>query len=418
VDNPAIHAALAGKDGVTITTDPLGRQQLTAYAPLQYKNLNWAVISEIQTDEAFAAKAALTNRIRLIGLILTTVIVAIAIVVGILFATRLTRPIIKLSRAIQHIEQESDLTQRIDINSSDEIGTMAQAMNKMLEKFRHSIEQVAASTTMLATASEEMSTITQQTSQNVNRQFNEIDQIATAINEMTATVQEVARNATDAARAAEEADGQSSHGKHVVEATMESINDLSTEVGRVAEVIDRLSKDSENIGTVMDVIKGIAEQTNLLALNAAIEAARAGEQGRGFAVVADEVRTLASRTQESTVEIEGMIEQLQKGAQDAVQAMHGSRDKSTQSVNQAAAAGDALSTITNSVNAINEMNTTIASAAEEQSSVTEEINRNIEGIRQAAEQSTEGADQTTRSSEELSQLANDLQQLVAQFKTA
>jgi len=277
---------------------------------------------------------------------------------------------------------------------------------------------VAASTTLLATASEEMSAITQQTSNNVNQQFSEIDQVATAINEMTATVQEVARNATSAAQAALRANEHSTQGKRVVEATMESISDLSNELQNVANVINTLSKNSEDIGTVIDVIKGIAEQTNLLALNAAIEAARAGEQGRGFAVVADEVRTLASRTQKSTGEIETMIEQLQKAAQQAVQAVNTSRDKSQQSVDHAASAGDSLSTITQSVTEINDMNTLIASAAEEQSAVTEDINKNIVTIRVAAEQTTQGAEQTTVSSEELSKLAAELQELVVQFKTA
>ena len=235
---------------------------------------------------------------------------------------------------------------------------------------------------------------------------------------MTATVQEVARNATSAAHAALQANEHSSHGKRIVEATMESIADLSSELQNVTDVINTVSKNSEAIGAVIDVIKGVAEQTNLLALNAAIEAARAGEQGRGFAVVADEVRTLASRTQKSTGEIENMIELLQKAAQQAVTAVNTSRDKSQQSVEHAASAGDSLTTITQSVTEINDMNTLIASAAEEQSSVTEDINKNIVGIRVAAEQTTLGAEQTTVSSEELSKLAAELQDLVVQFKTA
>lgn len=417
-DNQTVDKALAGEVGAQLTTTSSGKVELIAYAPLNYKTLHWAILSSIDASEAFAAKTAMSKRINIISLILTAVMIGIAVVVGTLFATRITRPLIKASRTMRQIEQSSDLTMRIEVNSNDEIGSMATAMNHMLEKFRTSMEQVAASTTLLATASEEMSAITQQTSNNVNQQFSEIDQVATAINEMTATVQEVARNATSAAQAALRANEHSTQGKRVVEATMESISDLSNELQNVANVINTLSKNSEDIGTVIDVIKGIAEQTNLLALNAAIEAARAGEQGRGFAVVADEVRTLASRTQKSTGEIETMIEQLQKAAQQAVQAVNTSRDKSQQSVDHAASAGDSLSTITQSVTEINDMNTLIASAAEEQSAVTEDINKNIVTIRVAAEQTTQGAEQTTVSSEELSKLAAELQELVVQFKTA
>ena len=418
LDNEAVTKALAGEVGAQLISTRAGHEELIAYAPLTFKTLHWGILSSINASEALAAKSALAKRINIISLILTAIMVAIAVVVGTLFATRITKPLIKASRTMRMIEQSSDLTMRIDVNSNDEIGSMTTAMNHMLEKFRSSMEKVSASTTMLATASEEMSAITQQTSTNVNQQFSEIDQVATAINEMTATVQEVARNATSAAQAAVRANQHSTEGKRVVETTMESISDLSNELQNVTNVINTLSKNSEDIGTVIDVIKGIAEQTNLLALNAAIEAARAGEQGRGFAVVADEVRTLASRTQKSTGEIESMIEHLQKAAQQAVAAVNTSRDKSQQSVEHAASAGDSLSTITQSVTEINDMNTLIASAAEEQSAVTEDINKNIVTIRVAAEQTTQGAEQTTVSSEELSQLAAELQELVVQFKTA
>ena len=418
LDNPVIDMVLAGKSGVAMSHGLTGEATLTAYTPLTFKNLRWGVISEIDADEAFAANKALAKKIGLTGLILTLIMIVVAVVVGILFATRITKPIIRMSRTMRDIEQTSDLTQRIEVSSSDEIGSMATAMNHMLEKFRNSMDRVAASTAMLATASEEMSAVTLTTNQSVNRQFHEIDQVATAINEMTATVQEVASHATKAARAAQDANTQSSSGKQVVEATIESISDLSRDLESVSEVIDKLSKHSEGIGVVLDVIKGVAEQTNLLALNAAIEAARAGDQGRGFAVVADEVRTLASRTQQSTIEIENMIAQLQTGAHAAVSAVKSSRERSQQSVQNASTAGDALLTITHAVLEINDMNTMIASAAEEQSAVTEEINKNIESIREAAEQTTQGAGQTTSSSEELSKLAVELQQLVSQFKTA
>jgi methyl-accepting chemotaxis protein len=261
-----------------------------------------------------------------------------------------------------------------------------------------------------------MSLVMEETKRDTLQQQSETSQVVTAMNEMTATVQEVARHATEAAAAASNADHASVDGKKVVLSTMNAIEALSSEVHSAANVISQLEKDSENIGTVLDVIKGIAEQTNLLALNAAIEAARAGEQGRGFAVVADEVRTLASRTQQSTQEIQTMIENLQVGAQSAVKVMDESRAKAEDSVSQAAKAGGSLEEITHSVSQINDMNTQIATAAEEQSAVAEEINRNIVNISEIVDRTADGANQTSIASEELASLAAQLQQLVNQFK--
>jgi methyl-accepting chemotaxis protein len=278
------------------------------------------------------------------------------------------------------------------------------------------IGQVRGASDRVTAAADQMASATTGSKQGAAQQQVEITQVATAMNQMSATVQEVARNAASAADAAQQASTQANQGKGIVTEGVSAIQSLAAEVERAAEVIHKLELDSASIGKVVDVIKGIAEQTNLLALNAAIEAARAGEQGRGFAVVADEVRTLATRTQESTQEIQQMIERLQACATDAVKVMDSGRKQAHISVEKSVAAGNALGAITSSVTAISDMNTQIASAAEEQGAVAEEINRNIVNISQVADQTVAGAQQTAASSEVLSKLAVQLQDLVAKFR--
>ncbi|MES9993680.1 MAG: methyl-accepting chemotaxis protein [Candidatus Thiodiazotropha sp.] len=330
--------------------------------------------------------------------------------------------ITSISKGVDEIEQtarklsEGDLEARVVYDSKDELGHIANAFNKMADKFHDAINEVKDSVSQLAAAAEETSTVTTQTTQGINQQLTETSQVATAMNEMSATVQEVARNAVEAAEAAREADGTFHQGKQVIDKVIDAIGELAKEVEEAAGVIQQLESESMNIGSVLDVIKSIAEQTNLLALNAAIEAARAGEQGRGFAVVADEVRTLAGRTQESTQEIEEMISNLQSGANNAVKVMAEGKAMTQVGVEQAAAAGEALQTINTAVEQISNMNTQIASAAEEQSSVTEEINRSIVSINQVAEQSATGAEQTSQASDDLARLADQLKGLVARFK--
>jgi len=327
-----------------------------------------------------------------------------------------------IGRAVSALERasgqmaEGNLTVRADYQGKDELGRVANAFNRMGERFQAMVQQLSGATSQLAAAAEETSAVTEQTSSGIRQQQSETEQVATAMNEMTATVQEVAHSAASAAEAAHKADEEALAGKQVVTRTIDVIDSLASEVEKAAGVIHQLEQDSEQIGTVLDVIRGIAEQTNLLALNAAIEAARAGEQGRGFAVVADEVRTLASRTQQSTAEIQGMIEKLQNGAANAVKVMEASRTQAQAGVEQVAQAGASLDSITRAVGTINDLNAQIASAAEEQSSVAEEINRNIVNISQVADQTSQGAQQTAAASEELARLAEQLQSLVGQFR--
>jgi len=309
-----------------------------------------------------------------------------------------------------------DLTKEVSSNGNDEMARLIKALDVMRNNLHDMVADMGNSSSQLAAASEELTAVSNESKHNINIQQSEVEQAATATNEMTSTIQEVAKNAASASEAAMTASESTVEGKQVVQKTVESIGDLAEDIEKASNVIHELESHSEKIGGVLDVIKNIAEQTNLLALNAAIEAARAGEQGRGFAVVADEVRTLASRTQESTTEIESMVDQLQNGARESVAVMVTSREKATKTVEQANAAGTALHSITESVSLISDMNTQIATAAEEQSSVADEINRNITSINDLGKETSTGANETSSACEELAQLAASLQNLIDRFK--
>ncbi len=329
----------------------------------------------------------------------------------------IARPLKQMVAMLNDIAQgEGDLTRRLASDRADELGAIANGFNTFLIKLQGMITQVVSSVQKVSDSSEHTADIAIRTNQGVHKQMVEIDQVATAVHEMTATAQDVARNATQAAQAASHADQAASQGMRIVRDTSISIGALAAEIGKAVGVVQTLAKDSENINAILTAIRGIAEQTNLLALNAAIEAARAGEQGRGFAVVADEVRNLAQKTQKATEEIQTMIQQLQQGTRDVVRVMEDSQSRTDESVQHAAKAAEALETITQAVSVINDMNTQIASAAEEQSAVAEDINRNVINIGQVANEVAGGADESSAASADLTKLAEQQRRLINQFK--
>ncbi len=374
-----------------------------------------AVMADLQKLQADleAQRKSDTFGMAMVGLL----IAGLGLLVIWLVGHGIARPLKQMVAMLNDIAQgEGDLTRRLSSDRSDELGSIAKGFNTFLAKLQAMITQVVASVQSVSDSSEHTADIAIRTNIGIQKQMAEIDQVATAVQEMTATAQDVARNATQAAQAASHADQAASQGMQIVRDTSNSIGVLAVEIGKAVDVVQTLAKDSENINAILTAIRGIAEQTNLLALNAAIEAARAGEQGRGFAVVADEVRNLAQKTQKATEEIQSMIQQLQQGTRDVVRVMEDSQNRTDESVQHAAKAAEALETITQAVSVINDMNTQIASAAEEQSAVADDINRNVINIGQVANEVAGGADESSSASADLTKLAEQQRRLINQFK--
>nr|WP_053177856.1 methyl-accepting chemotaxis protein [Pseudomonas kilonensis] len=335
-----------------------------------------------------------------------------------LFAWLLTNSITKpIANALDAAEEiaKGNLTRPIVVDGSDEAGRLLRAMSTMQEKLRDTLQRISGSATQLASAAEELNAVTDESARGLTQQNNEIEQAATAVNEMTSAVEEVARNAVSTSEASKNATTSAGDGRDLVQETVSAIERMSADVQSTAALIGNLADESRDIGKVLDVIRGLADQTNLLALNAAIEAARAGEAGRGFAVVADEVRALAHRTQQSTSEIERMIGSIQSGTEHAVDSMRNSTERAESTLNIARGAGMSLDTINTAIVEINERNLVIASAAEEQAQVAREVDRNLVNIRDLSVQSATGANQTSAASAELSRLAVDLNSMVGRF---
>ncbi|MCI0994062.1 methyl-accepting chemotaxis protein [Pseudomonas corrugata] len=331
-----------------------------------------------------------------------------------LLTNSITRPIGSALGAAEEIAK-GNLTRPITVDGNDEAGRLLRAMATMQEKLRDTLQRISGSATQLASAAEELNSVTDESARGLTQQNNEIEQAATAVNEMTSAVEEVARNAVSTSEASKNATSSAGDGRDLVQETVSAIERMSADVQGTATLIGNLADESRDIGKVLDVIRGLADQTNLLALNAAIEAARAGEAGRGFAVVADEVRALAHRTQQSTSEIERMIGSIQNGTEQAVDSMRNSTERAESTLNIARGAGLSLDTINTAIVEINERNLVIASAAEEQAQVAREVDRNLVNIRDLSVQSATGANQTSAASAELSRLAVDLNSMVGRF---
>ncbi|MBM7061756.1 methyl-accepting chemotaxis protein [Pseudomonas sp. UL073] len=384
----------------------------------------WSVLLEVPRQQLLGPAQQLESQLdsrRLSDSLVALAVGLAAVLAGLLLmwltARGVTRPILGVASMLKNIASgEGDLTRRLDYNKQDELGELAGWFNRFLDKLQPIIADVKRSVQDARGTADQSAVIANQTSAGMQQQFREVDQVATASNEMSATAHDVARSAAQAAQAAKGADQATREGLSVIDKTTAAIDSLARDMTTAMAQVEGLASSSEQIGSVLEVIRGIAEQTNLLALNAAIEAARAGEAGRGFAVVADEVRNLAKRTQDSVEEIRQVIEGLQGGTRDVVSAMHNSHEQAQSGVTQVEQAVAALRRIGDAVTVISDMNLQIASAAEEQSAVAEEINRNVATIRDVTESLAGQADESARVSQSLNNLANHQQGLMDQFR--
>lgn len=347
--------------------------------------------------------------------VITLVSIALAVLISWYTVRSISNPLSRVNHML-NIMADGNLTERVDYNAEDEFGELASNTNKLTGNLRKLIEGIANRATQLATAAEQSSNVSDETTNAIDEQRNQIEQVATATQEMNSTASEMAEGAAQALREIQHSDDEAKRVREISDKNRTTIEGLAREIKDASEVIDQLSENSKNIGGILDVIRGIADQTNLLALNAAIEAARAGEQGRGFAVVADEVRTLASRTQESTEEIQDMIESLQNDSQRAVTVMNKGREQAELSVNQSDEAAQALQSITDSVHQASDSSNHIANAANEQSSTAHDISERLEAIVSIAEQTASGSKQTAQASTEVAKLADELQDSIKSFR--
>jgi len=390
------------------------KQNMREQVDQESKAMDKIMTGLMDTQQRLAREDQHSAFIQMAGL--TVLALVIGLFASVVISRQITAPLaltVDLARRIA----KGDLTVQAKSNRKDELGDLQNAMQDMAQNLNTLVQGIGNGVTHISTSAEKLSAMSEQTSAGVRQQKSEVDQVATAMHEMASTVQEVARNTTDASAAATLADQQARHGSTVVKQATVQISELAMAIEELGGAMNVLTQDSEQIGKVIDVIKAVAEQTNLLALNAAIEAARAGEQGRGFAVVADEVRSLAQRTQDSTKEIEALIVTLQQGTQAAATLMASSRERTLDTVELAQKAELAITEINQSIGTIQEMSLQISAAAEQQSAVADEINRSIVSVRDVADQSAVASEESAAATIELASLGQDLQRMTAHFRT-
>ncbi|WP_421148500.1 methyl-accepting chemotaxis protein [Aeromonas dhakensis] len=395
------------RDGITRTT-----LDQTTQLTMTLREINDRIGSAMHTSSEQSYESA-----KLLSIAIGLVTLLFVVLVAWYLTQQIKRPVNALLEVVGKVSG-GDLATHLDTSqfNNDELGQLAKGFGEMQKNLRNLVSEVSGSVVQLSSAAEEISAVARQSANNMNSQQHELNQLATAMNEMQATVQEVSRNTSDAASAASAASSTAELGACTVNDSIKRIEQVAGAIESTAVVIHQLGDDSRNIGMVLEVIRGIAEQTNLLALNAAIEAARAGEQGRGFAVVADEVRTLAKRTQDSTSQINTIIAELQQRAEQAGTTMQQSQDMMNSTVSTAREAGASISEISGSVESISHMNIQIATATEEQGAVSEELNRNVVNISHASEEVAAGATQMAQACNDLNHLATQLQELVRRFR--
>jgi len=379
-----------------------------------YQPWGWIIGSGVYLDDI---KQAFWSMFFSFALVFALILVAMFFATAVI-GNSISSPLKRLCEVMQDVKSSGNIGLCAQISQGAELGGIGMAFDNMLSELNTFVADINQSSCQLANAATELATVSAQTNSNIDQQKSQTMQVATAMTEMSATVSEIANSSTNTADATQKADAFSDEGQEVVNATMAAIDKLAFSIGNTNEVVERLASNTESVGTVLDVIRGVAEQTNLLALNAAIEAARAGEQGRGFAVVADEVRHLAQRTQDSTQEIQSIIGNVQAGAAEVVSAMASGLEQAELSVQCARDAKEKLQNINGMVDHISDMTAQIATASEEQSAVADEVSRNINDINMASEQNAAGVGQTAAASRELSMLAESLQLIAGRYKAA
>lgn len=417
IESETIAKALSGNSGTLVNNNYLKQQVLTAYAPVDIMGHRWAILNEIHMSEVLSQLTVIRSFILFLASATAIVIIALGAFAGFFITKSIVRPIKETSHSLVDIAQgEGDLTSRLNDSRKDELGELASGFNQFVEKIHVLVQNIKTSVNSLSNTVVDMNQIASEGRTAVNDQNKETEMVVTAINQISASAQEVAGNASNAAQIAHDADEEGKHVQGIVESAITSIENLSEEIGSASNVIDNLKNKVTDIVAILDVIRGIADQTNVLALNAAIESARAGEHGRGFAVVADEVRALSKKTQDSTAEIQDMIETLQSDSLNAFEVMSSSRKNSQKSSEITRDAGKSLLKIADAISAINDMNAQISSAADEQKVAIEEINRSMVSISQSGDKTLNGVTAIARNSKELTSLSDSLEEKVRQFK--